>query len=733
MSENEGKKAEAASDGRPPRKGIIGRLKIWSWVYALVFILADFLMVALIQWGVDDSGQGLTLQNFFPTLGGMITSLWTEQSKILILNLVGIALIYAAVVFIFNRFWIATAVMLIVALVVGVIEHFKVVSRHEAVLPADLNFLQADAGNIATFLPAGAGKTIGKAVAFAALLIVVFVLIGLVDRRHGRMVRIGNKAAGASVRLVCILVPTLVVALFMSAVGTYGTWANRLSLQLGDFPSMWDSVLDAKVNGAFVSFSRQLNPKVMEKPKDYNEATMKALAKRYSDQADQINQGRNAYMDESTLVYVLSESFSDPTRVPGLQLNEDPIPEIRGIKDGTTSGLMLSSGYGGGTANLEFQAMTGLSMANFDPSLTSPYQQIVPDLPWIFTANQIWGGPEHSQAFHPYMSSMYSRASNYKKFGFSHFYALHGPDQIAHQDKSGSSPYVNDKSSYDSALEKMGPEEGNQFVGVITMQNHMPYNDWYEDNQFTAAPAQGAPGIPDDELMTIRTYAKGANLTDQATRGFLDSIDKMDKPVTVIFYGDHLPGIYNTAGADSANSLALHLTDYFIWSNSASSSAGRKIENAEYSSPNFFVAQAAEHMNAKISPYLAFLTDLHQKVSAMEPPVVNNIQTWTRIPEGQTIYLDSKGEPMDARSFDARTKALLHDYKLIQYDITAGKQYLRTTGFVRTPTRASDAKKGKAQPSKGQGDVKSTAGPSAPAPSATASQGSERQETTSGQ
>lgn len=111
----------------------------------------------------------------------------------------------------------------------------------------------------------------------------------------------------------------------------------------------------------------------------------------------------------------------------------------------------------------------------------------------------------------------------------------------------------------------------------------------------------------------------------------------------------------------------------------------QKIDNADYSSPNFFVAQAAEHMNAKVSPYLAFLTQMHEKISAMEPPVVNNIQGWDRIPEGQNIYLDADGNPMAESDFDAETQQLLADYQLIQYDITTGKNYLKDTDFMDLP------------------------------------------------
>ena len=72
--------------------------------------------------------------------------------------------------------------------------------------------------------------------------------------------------------------------------------------------------------------------------------------------------------------------------------------------------------------------------------------------------------------------------------------------------------------------------------------------------------------------------------------------------------------------------------------------------------------------------------------------MANQIQGWDRIPEGQTNYLDGQGNPMDAREFDKRTKQLMEDYRLIQYDIMAGEQYLKETDFMSTPTRASDAK-----------------------------------------
>lgn len=654
-----------------------------GWVYGVLFVIFDIIVVTALEVGVSSSSTRVQLSS--PTVGfGFVSKMWTDGNFVFVLNVILVALLYLMLLMLFNRFWTASIVILAVGIIVAAIEHFKVEIRYEAILPADLGFLGSNTGNMLTFIPAGAHVTILVALGAFAVLLALILVLRHFDGRKGRMIRTDNLSLNLTSRLILLLLPILVFALYCIHVSTTDSLANKFSRALGDTPSMWNSVYDAQRNGPLVAFTRQLNPKIMDKPSNYSEETMKKVAARYQKEAETINASRTNNLTDSTVVYVLSESFSDPSRVPGLKTNKDSMPNIRKIKAGTTSGLMLSSGYGGGTANLEYMGLSGLSMANFESSLSSPYQQLVPSQHWTPTINQLWGAPVNSLGYHPYESSMYSRATNYKKFGFSHFYTLTGPDVIKYQDKIDESPYVSDKSSYDSALEGIKSGKTNKFIQIITMQNHMPYHEWYENNDYTAESTTGTP-LGDDEQQSIETYQKGVEITDQATQEFLNELDALDKPVTVVFYGDHLPGIYSSASEDDNNSLALHLTDYFIWSNKASSSQGNKASDAAYSSPNFFVAQAADHMNAKVSPYLAFLTEMHSKIAAMEPPVVNKIQGWDRIPEGQNIYLDQNGNPMSTDDFDKKTKQLLADYKLIQYDITAGKNYLKDTDFMTLP------------------------------------------------
>ena len=607
--------------------------------------------------------------------------MWTDGNFVFVLNVILVALLYLMLLMLFNRFWTASIVILAVGIIVAAIEHFKVEIRYEAILPADLGFLGPNTGNMLTFIPAGAHVTILVALGAFAVLLALILVLRHFDGRKGRMIRTDNLSLNLTSRLILLLLPILVFALYCIHVSTTDSLANKFSRALGDTPSMWDSVYDAQRNGPLVAFTRQLKPKIMDKPSNYSEETMKKVAARYQKEAETINASRTNNLTDSTVVYVLSESFSDPSRVPGLKTNKDSMPNIRKIKAGTTSGLMLSPGYGGGTANIEYQSLTGLDLALFDDSMQSMYQELVPHQKNPFSWNQIWNAEYDktgSTAFHSYYKNMYLRDANYKKFGFGKFYTLDSKPAITHQDRIDNSPYVSDAASYQNIIDQLNKEIHPQFLQLVTMQNHMGYDNWYSSNQFDSANI--SENLNDYERGQINTYAKGVNITDQATIDFLNQLNAMNKPVTVIFYGDHLPGAYQAASADKDNTLVLHQTDYFIWSNQASASAGAKLDakNTAYASPNYFMEMAAEHMNAKVSPYLAFLTQARTDIPALERLVIGfgGFDTNT-----STTYLDQNGDAVKRKALSKQAKKTLHDYELIQYDMTAGKGYLNDTNF----------------------------------------------------
>lgn len=681
------------------------RMRFSYAFYAIVFTLLTSAEVIFLQWGVYseptyDKGDGVDqTTKILNSVAGQVTKfvsqMWLEQKNVYLVSFMGLALIYLALIFVTNRFWIATLVFGVALTVFGVANSIKVQLRNEPIIPADLTFISGgDTGSIMSFVPKSSQTFVNGAITFVIwFAIIIFALFVLDGRRRfiycswrHPIANIKN-IIGNVFRILAAILSVVLLSTYVIGLGTPGSGTYKWAKDNGYEPQLWNAIGDARANNPATTFLSLSKVKAMDKPDNYSQKTMESLAKKYAKEAQAINQTRPNKLTDNTVIMILSETFSDPTRVPGVSFTLDPIPNIRNVKNTTTSGLMLSPGYGGGTANIEYQALTGLNLANFNDSLIVPYQQLVPNQNNPYSFNQIWMekyGKNASTAVHPFQQSMYLRNINYKKFGFSYLYTLDSKIPLEHTGCIDRSPYVSDSEAYQSILNLIDKQQNwksSQFLQLVTMQNHMPYGDYYDNNEFSDANI--SEDLSDGERWNINTYTKGINWTDQETADFLNQLDQIDKPITVIFYGDHLPGIYDTADMDKNNKTVLHETDYFIWSNSASPSHDTKVNpiTTAYTSSNYFMPLAAEHMNAKVSPYLAMLTELQQEVPAMSRVIGTN----GGIGQGKATYLDYAGNNIKATALSTRAKKLLEDYKLIQYDQTVGKNYLEGLDFTQVP------------------------------------------------
>ena len=683
------------------------RPKFSYGAYTVVFIAMVILATMFLWWSTNtklkyDPASEL---NFLQQVTGDAYHYLSSASCYL--NMIALVLIYLLLVTLVNRFWVGTALFGAFVMVFAVATKIKITMRSEPIIPSDLGFLSGGggggAGDVASFVTDDSRPLVNTAIAWLVWFVVICVILQCVDKRRAFIYcSWRHPIAGPKniFGLICrILAPIVSVRLLISYAGVLSNpqAPQRKTLsKIGYSPTLWNVQQDAETNGALTTFLSLTRVKAMEDEPEYSQAAMQQIKNRYAQAADEINAQRSQNLTDNTVVMILSESFSDPNRVPNVHFGADPMPNIRALGQTTTSGLMLSPGYGGGTANIEFQQMTGLNMANFSDTLLSPYQQLVATRPKFYSFNQMWNehcGDEYSTScsigYHPFKQFFYLRGVNYKKFGFSHLYTLDSDPKIAHGEAyvgpNGTKTEVSDEEAYKNVVEEIRTNteqnKPSQYIQLITMQNHAPYPDLYgSENEF-----HGVNETPDTvpERGIIATYAKNVQRTDEATANFLNELDGIDKPITVVFYGDHLPGIYNTANADKNNALTLHETNYFIWSNRASASHDVKLpeSDAAYTSSNYFMTQAAEHMNARISPYLALLDELHAEVPAMSRSV--NAGVWSA--KGEPTLLDDNGEVIDTNTLSSKAKQLLADYKMVQYDMSVGKNYLMDMGFMDIP------------------------------------------------
>ena len=652
------------------------RMKFSYAFYTIVFFLLTSAEVIFLQWGMysePEYEKGTEIDEttkVLQSVGGQVTrfisQMWLEQKNVCLVSFMGLALIYLALIFVTNRFWIATLVFGVALTAFGVANSIKVQLRNEPIIPADLTFISGgDTGSIMSFVPKSSQAFVNGAITFVIwFAIIIFALFVLDGRRRfiycswrHPIANIKN-IIGNVFRILAAILSVVLLSTYVIGLGTPGSGTYKWAKDNGYEPQLWNAIGDAQANNPATTFLSLSKVKAMDKPDNYSQKTMQSLAKKYAQEAQAINRTRSGELTDNTVIMILSETFSDPTRVPGVSFSLDPIPNIRNIKNTTTSGLMLSPGYGGGTANIEYQALTGLNLANFNDSLIVPYQQLVPNQNNPYSFNQIWMekyGKNASTAVHPFQQSMYLRNINYRKFGFSYLYTLDSKVPLEHTGCIDRSPYVSDSEAYQSILDLLDKQQdsnSSQFLQLVTMQNHLPYGDYYDNNEFLDANI--SEDLSDGERWNINTYTKGINWTDQETADFLNQLDQIDKPITVIFYGDHLPGIYDTADMDKNNKTVLHETDYFIWSNSVSTSHDTKVNpiTTAYTSSNYFMPLAAEHMNAKVSPYLAMLTELQQEVPAMSRMIGTN----GGIGQGKATYLDHAGNNIKAAALSAKAK-----------------------------------------------------------------------------
>jgi phosphoglycerol transferase MdoB-like AlkP superfamily enzyme len=402
-----------------------------------------------------------------------------------------------------------------------------------------------------------------------------------------------------------------------------------------------------RVNGFVGGFLYNLDIPAMKKPAGYSRATMEKIVAKYTAEAEKKYGDRDPHaMDNVNVVTILSESFSDLTRLKGMKLAEDPLPRTRQIMAQGPHGHMLTQKIGGGTSTMEFETMTGLSMSQFNSALDTPFQQLVPHYRSFPSAVEMFNQMGHKTvAIHPYSPTMYQRDKVYPILGFSKFISQ---NQMAHRGTIERNRYISDASAFSQVLDTIQGNDKPVYVNLVTMQNHTPYVGRYSD------PIK-VDGLNPRMAALVGGYARGIKYSDQAIADFISALDHSDEKTIVVLYGDHLPAGTPKALYRKNSVRTLHETPFFIHANFGKPSP----EELPTTSPIFFLPRMFDLAGARLSPYYTMLRELENHVSAME--------------QGDMIAADdSKVSP---KSLSPEDEALLHDYRLVEYDLSVGKRY----------------------------------------------------------
>ena len=570
-----------------------------------------------------------------------------------------VAVVHAVV----GRFDVTVAVTVLATVVVGFANHEKVLFRREPLYPDDWRF-GADPGFLLRM--AGARAVLLGVVLVAALAVVGALLALWRRRRDPPTPRREPLPAGdrALVRVLGGLVGLLVLA-NATQFNTPGNATRAVYDDLGANWRAWSQQRNYLGNGFVGGVLYNLDVPPMTAPEGYSATRMRAIVERYRSEASRINAERDPEgLADVNVVLVLSESFSDPTTLRGVHVPVDPIPFTRRLMAGIATshggdamaGSMLAQNVGGGTANMEFEALTGMSASGFPAQLRVPYQMVVPNYP-SFPSAVAWARAtgHRTVALHPFSTEMYRRRDVYRSFGFDEFLydrTMHSPTRIGH------GAYISDASTFGQVERTLRTEREPVFMNVVTMQNHMPYAGRYDDPVDVTGP-DGEP-VPD-----AGQYVRGLRHTDAALRHLVADLRDLDEPTVLVFYGDHLPGFYPQSVFDQNGAVAMRRTPFFVWANFPTRATVTRTvpanarEAGAVVSPAHFVDLAAERAGAAVTPYLALLTELRWQAPALE---------------GQTIVGPS-GSVVSRRQLSDAAGRVLDDYRMVQYDLSVGKRY----------------------------------------------------------
>lgn len=256
------------------------------------------------------------------------------------------------------------------------------------------------------------------------------------------------------------------------------------------------------------------------------------------------------------IIFVQLESFFDVKDIKGITYSEDPVSNFTKLKAEYPSGRLRVSSIGGGTANTEFEVMTGLQLDYFGTG-EYPYQTVLRNVCCETVMRNLAGYGYYSTAIHNYTSSFYGRRDVFRKLGFDRFVSeeymdLNDYNQLGWAKDSQLLPVIE---------KALAVTEGPDFVYTISVQAHGKYPDVLPDCRYDIT------ADTSDKVLCpqLEYYISQIHEDDEFIGDLINYYGAYDEPVVIVFYGDHLPMF--GLEADDLESGDLYSTEYVIWSN----------------------------------------------------------------------------------------------------------------------------------------------------------------------
>ncbi len=350
------------------------------------------------------------------------------------------------------------------------------------------------------------------------LLAAVLALVGLV----ALALRVRLPGPSPLVRLGCVVVAGSLLALSLPGLKTK---VKPLGLRHRN----WAQAENSDQNGLLLAFAFNLNAVAVRRPVSYGaQAVREALPLAPPPPAPL--PAPAPPRERPTVIAVMSESFFDPTSLPGVTFSEDPVPTLHRLQAESAAGVLYPPVFGGGTANTEFEFLTGHAMRLL-PAGSVPYQQYV-RRPHDSLASIFARDGYRTAAVHTYHRWFWERDQVYRHFGFQRFLGLEDLDDAALDGK-----YVSDSVLTREIVREFEADEAPLFFFGVSMEAHGPY----EPGRYPDAGLSVDGPLDEVAKASLLSYAEAARHADRELGALVDYFSRVERPVVLVFFGDHLP------------------------------------------------------------------------------------------------------------------------------------------------------------------------------------------------
>ena len=364
----------------------------------------------------------------------------------------------------------------------------------------------------------------------------------------------------------------------MTAVATFGL--IHFSIQADATSLSFANLAEAYRNYGFAyCFTTSLLDTGIHQPSDYTEEVMVTLAEEVEqEQEDQPSDQENPAEQtgrQPNVIIVQLESFIDPNRLSGVAYSQNPVPVFTYLKEHYTSGYLTVPSIGAGTANTEFEVLTGMSLDYFGPG-EYPYKTILQKSTCESIAYNLKEVGYGTHVIHNNSGTFYDRHLVFPNLGFDSFTSLEYMNQVE-QNPLG---WAKDSILTTEIQKALLSTEEQDFVYAISVQPHgkYPSSPLGDEEPITVS----CDGLSDEELTAYSYYVNQVYEVDAFIGSLIQTLSACQEPTVLVLYGDHLPSIHVAEERMAEGDLLQ--TEYVIWDNMGLSEQDQDLQAYQLSS-----------------------------------------------------------------------------------------------------------------------------------------------------